>query len=167
MKLKLGNSGEMIAAIFLFAAAALLMCGVVAFGAEGYGVIRANTQTDAETAAQYISTKVRSCDTAYGVEVDTVADRIYLHEYYGDDREYDYVTELYIYDGNLCELYHDAEIELDDADGLPVIPAEKLEIAVEDGCFHVFVTSDGERRIVSFTPRCGLSVLEDGRAVAR
>lgn len=165
MKLKLGNSGEMIAAIFLFAAAALLMCGVVAFGAEGYGVIRQNTQTDAETAAQYIATKVRSCDTAYGVGVDS--DRLYLHEFYGDDREYNYVTELYIYDGNLCELYHDAEIELDDADGLPVIPAEKLEIAVEDGCFHVFVTSGGEQRIVSFTPRCGYGVLEDGRAVAR
>lgn len=165
MKLKLGNSGEMIAAIFLFAAAALLMCGVVAFGAEGYGVIRQNTQTDAETAAQYIATKVRSCDTAYGVEVD--ADRIYLHEYYGDDREYDYVTELYIYGGNLCELYHDAEIELDDADGLPVIPAEKLSVAVEDGCFVVTVTSGGEQRTVAFSPRCGYGVLEDGRAVAR
>lgn len=167
MKLKLGNSGEMIAAIFLFAAAALLMCGVVAFGAEGYGVIRQNTQSDAETAAQYISTKVRSCDTAYGVEVDTVADRIYLHEFYGDGREYDYVTELYIYDGNLCELYHDAEIELDDADGLPVIPAEKLAVEADGDAFCVFVTSGGEQRMVAFSPRCGYGVLEDGRAVAR
>lgn len=165
MKLKLGNSGEMIAAIFLFAAAALLMCGVVAFGAEGYGVIRQNTQSDAETAAQYIATKVRSCDTEYGVEVDS--DRIYLHEFYGDDREYDYVTELYIYDGNLCELYHDAEIELDDADGLPVIPAEKLSVCAEGVEFTVFVTSGGEQRMVSFTPRCGYGVLEDGRTVAR
>lgn len=166
MKLKLGNSGEMIAAIFLFAAAALLMCGVVAFGAQGYGVIRQNTQTDAETAAQYIATKVRSCDTEDGVEADVENGRICLHEYYGDDREYDYVTELYIYDGNLCELYHDAEIELEDSDGLPVIPADGMKIDAINGYFTVTVTSGGETRSVGFAPRCGL-VGSYGTAVTR
>lgn len=167
MRLKLGNGGETIAAIFLFAAAALLMCGVVAFGAEGYGVIRSNTQSDAETAAQYITTKIHTSDAADAIEVDVETDRLYLHEFYGDDREYDYVTELYVYDGNLCELYHDAEIELEDGDGLPVIPAERLSISVGDDCFIVFITSGGEKRMVAYTPRCGFGVLESGRAVAR
>lgn len=167
MRLKLGGSGETIAAIFLFAAAALLMCGVVAFGAEGYGVIRSNTQSDAETAAQYIATKVHAADAEDAVEVDVTGGRLYLHEFYGDDREYDYVTELYICDGSLCELYHDAEIELEDGDGLPVIPADKLYVSADDGFFTVMITSGNETRSVSFAPRCGFETVYGRGAVAR
>ncbi len=144
------RGGETVAALFLFAAAALLMCGVVAFGAESYAAIRAQAQSDAETAAQYVATKVRSADGAGGIEARP--DRLLLHEWVGGD---EYITELYILDGSLRELYRAADVELPDEAGLEVIPADGLRVDVSEGVLDITVTAAGESSSATCSPRCG------------
>ena len=63
-----------------------------------------------------------------------------------------YVTILYCYEGQLRELYMEDGLELSPADGVDVLPLERLELACGGG--RLTIAAAG--RTVTLYPRCGV-----------
>lgn len=107
------------------------------------------------TALSYLVGQVRRADRADSLAAGTfgASDALFVHEN-------GYVTILYVYDGQLRELYMEEGTGLSPADGLAITPLESLTVQTADGRL-TFAAEDADGvHTVSVSPRCG--VQEEG-----
>lgn len=121
------------------------------------GVYR-NTAADADrhftqrTALSYLVNQVRRGDTEGGVSAGTFggADALFL-------REGGYVTVLYVWDGQLRELYMEDWLGLMPEDGVAVMPLASLSLErQEDSLVFTVSDEDGAAWSAAVRPRCGV-----------
>lgn len=67
--------------------------------------------------------------------------------------EEDYHTVLYVYDGQLRELYAQRDAGLTPADGTAILPLEELSITLDDGLITLIATQNGEPFSTCVAPR--------------
>ncbi len=138
----------LIAVFFIFAMGITLL---------GSGVYRSTVSASEEnyvrrTALSYLVNQIRRGDELGGVAVGSIdgVDAVVL-------AEDGYVTYLYCWDGQLRELYMEADAGLKAEDGLPVLPAASLAVTSELGGIIMTVTDEsGAGYSVTVTPRCGV-----------
>ena len=81
----------------------------------------------------------------------------------GSGDEADYHTVLYVYDGQLRELYTQRGSGLTPADGIDILPLAGLELTLEDGLISITVTGeDGTSYSASVAPRTGATAATGG-----
>ena len=123
------------------------------------GVVRtSDANFTNRTAISYLINQVRRCDTEDGIRVDTFgqSDAIFLTQAEGDSL---YTTCLYLYDGQITELYYEEGFPLLPEDGVAILPANGLEISLDnDGKSIRFAVLDQEGASTTsvITPYCGV-----------
>ena len=112
----------------------LLAMGLTLLSSGVYRAVAAQAdETYAQrTALSYLVNQVRRSDAPGGVSVGRFGDSDALFL-----REEGYVTILYCYEGQLRELYMEDGLELSPADGVDVLPLERLELACGGASRHV------------------------------
>ncbi|MDO5415609.1 MAG: DUF4860 domain-containing protein [Lachnospiraceae bacterium] len=139
-----GNRGQAIQVIFpmlLFLVFVLCALFTVLIGGQVYENLnrRSEENFDGSVALQYVANKVRQGDRSGGVRVmqmpGTDGTDIPVLEIGSGLEEGNYVTWIYYYDGNICELFTDPADGLGLADGLPIL---------ECGGFSVSQSEDGK-----------------------
>lgn len=123
------------------------------------GVVRAaDTNYANRTALSYFVNQVRRCDRENGIELGSFgqSDAIYLTE---TSDAGSYTTCLYLYEGQITELYYETDFPLNPEDGVAILPAANLDISLSnDGNSLVFrvENSDGTQNTATVTPYCGV-----------
>lgn len=130
------------AVLLLFGIFAVCVLFVLLTGADAYQrlVQRDQSAYSRRTVAQYITTRVRQADGLGQVSVGDFGgvDALMLTEEIDGLR---FVTRVYCYDGNLCELFTLAEDAFEPGDGEGLLPAEKLELTLEDQILTAVITN--------------------------
>ncbi|MBM6871668.1 DUF4860 domain-containing protein [Pseudoflavonifractor phocaeensis] len=135
----------------------LLAMGVTLMGSSVYrGVVAASDENYGQrTALSYVVNQVRRC-------ADLEDGQVLVGRFDGTEAlalsEGDYVTLLYVYDGQLCTLYTQSGSGLTAADGDAVLPVDALSFTVSDGLLTITLTQDGSQYATSLMPRCGVDV---------
>ena len=150
----------------LRSAAVFALCGLFAVLAVGLAVLSGGVYQAAaresdenytrRTALSYLVNQVRRADAVGGVAVGRFggSDALVLTE---EVEGTEYVTLLYCYEGQLRELYAEADSGLGPGDGLPVLELDGLELEVSGGRIACTVLpAGGEPGSVSVFPRCGV-----------
>lgn len=132
---------------FLFAMSVILLGtnlyrGIVADGDARY------TQ---RTALSYVINQARRYDLSGGISVESFGDTDALLL-----REGGYVTRLYCYDGQLCELYTEESLLLLPEDGVAVLPLDSLTLTQTGG--RIVISANGYE--TSFTPHASGEVTQ-------
>lgn len=132
---------EGVLAFLLLGIFALCILGTLMQGVRVYRNLteRGQEAYDQRTAAQYLVTRVRQADRQDAVSVgvfDTV-DALELTETIDG---VEYVTRVYCFDGYIRELFSAASYEFRPADGQCILPAQALELAMEDGLLTAEIT---------------------------
>ena len=141
-------------ALLLFGVFAVCVLAVLLTGADAYRrlTLRDQAAYDRRTCVQYVATRVRQADAAGGVFLEEFGGTQCLTLGGGEE----YITRLYCYDGCLMELYCAADVEMDPADGEQVMPAQDLDLSLEDGLLTVTVTDpQGEENTLLLSLRGG------------
>ena len=144
-----GRSARSSLVLVLCALFFLLAMGLTLLSSGVYRAVAAQAdETYAQrTALSYLVNQVRRSDAPGGVSVGRFGDSDALFL-----REEGYVTILYCYEGQLRELYMEDGLELSPADGVDVLPLERLELACGGG--RLTIAAAG--RTVTLYPRCGV-----------
>ncbi len=132
------------AALLLLAVFAACSVMTLLDGAQVYSGIQERDAgvLDIRTEEAYVTARIRSCDSAGAIEV-LGADMspaaegpiLAMHEDYGGR---DFVTLLYVLDGQLRELFMPADAGLDLSDGDPVLGSDGLSFGwTSDGLLRV------------------------------
>lgn len=108
------------------------------------------------TALSYLVNQIHRGDRSESISVISFDgyDAICMKE---DLDDYEFVTLLYCYDGQLRELFMEAGTGLGPADGTPILPLANLSIQSQGKLITLTITSpeDGQLYTVSAAPRCG------------
>ena len=133
----------------------LLAMGIILFGSSAYqDVSRASDENYvSRTAISYLLNQIRRADCADCVCVGSFggSDALFLHE---DE----YVTILYCFNGQLCELYAEYTPELAPEDGIGLLPLSALRLETDGSLLSVTASAGtGTDYSVVTAPRCGLS----------
>ena len=125
-------------ALLLFGVFAVCVLAVLLTGADAYRRLTQRDQAAYERRActQYIATKVRQSDAADNLSVANVQGVPALIL----DKDEEYVTYIYCYDGWLRELYSWSEQPMSPEDGRELVQAEALDLSLADGLLTVRVT---------------------------
>lgn len=151
------HSGLRSAAVFsLCGLFAVLAMGVTLLAAGVYRTVtvQGDRNDTRRTALSYLVNQTRRADQMGGIEVtDFGGDALELSE------EVDgvtYVTLIYCYEGQLRELYMEADAGLGPEEGIPILKLKNLKISTENKQI-TFTITDGEGDIssASITPQCG------------
>ena len=141
-------------ALLLFGVFAVCVLAVLLTGAEAYRRLtqRDRAAYDRRTCVQYVATRVRQADALDGVLVEDFNGTACLTLSDGED----YVTRVYCHDGYLMELYCDAGVELAPEDGEQIMPAQALDLSLEDGLLTIAATdAQGAQNILLLSLRSG------------
>ncbi len=127
----------------LFAALAVSVLAVTVTGAGAYS--RLTERDDAaylrRTVEGYLTTRVRSAEA---VSLEELQEMPVL-----TIAESDFVTQIYVYEGWLCELYHTPGSGLGLADGEQLLPMLAMEAELSDGLLTLRLTCpDGAERVL-------------------
>lgn len=127
-------------ALLVFAAFAVCVLLVLLYGARSYrNVVRRGEESFRErTAVQYVSMRVRQAERVTVTEFGGCR-TLAFHEQIDDAA---YVTRLYCYDDYLRELFCAEQASLPPEAGEKIMPAESLQLSVEDRLLTV--TVDGQ-----------------------
>jgi len=116
--------------VILLCAFVLLAVTVVMFSVRAYrGTVTDGQQSyESRISVSYITEKVRQSDTGEGISVTGFGDgdAIVLNQ---EDSGHKFSTYLYIYDGNLMELFTEEGVEVSPAAGTVVTEMASLEAA--------------------------------------
>ncbi len=140
-------------ALILFGVFAACVLAVLLTGAGAYQRLtqRDRSAFDRRTAIQYIATRVRQSDAAGAITVEDFGGVDCLCLWEGD-----YVTRVYCYDGQLRELFTDPLAEMGPEAGEPVLEAQGMEFALEEGLLTVTATmADGTGDSLCLSLRSG------------
>ena len=156
-----------LAPLVLFAVFACCVVIVLLFGADIYqGLAQRDRESyQRRTAVQYLTTRIRQCDSVDMVFVGDFheaipaadGDVIFICETIGERTFY---TRIYCYDGYLCELFGETDSGLEPADGERILEAEQMNVTNDNGTFWfqvVFSDEDAARFCV--THRAGKDAL--------
>ena len=84
----------------------------------------------------------------------------------GSGDEADYHTVLYVYDGQLRELYTQRNSGLTPADGTAILPLEEMELSLEGDLLTITVTTEeGQSYSASVAPRTGAGTASSGEVI--
>lgn len=123
------SSIHIILPIILFCIFAVCAILVVLFGARVYSsmIQKSDLNYTARTSLSYIREKVRQNENTGSIAVRSIGgnDCLVLKEHAGGTL---YCTYIYVYDGNLCELYTKARSKVHADAGTAVIPLRKMNI---------------------------------------
>lgn len=137
--------GVLVLLVFALFAASVLVS--LAFGAKIYDMLseRDDASFTYRTAAQYISVKVKQTEKNENIRIEPFGQgsAIVLGSSY-DGLEY--TTKLYVHDGELCELFSPAKLEMQPSDGVGVLPLESLGAKIDDGMLEVELTFRDQER---------------------
>ena len=128
-----------LATLLLFAVAALCVLLVLMLGARTFRNLVRNgrEQFENRTAVQYVITRVRQAETVEIAEFDSCEALVIPEQINGKI----YLTQVYLYDGYLRELFCAADADLSAKDGQKLVPVEKLQLRLEDGLLHIQINS--------------------------
>ena len=144
--------------LLLFGIFAVCILAVLLSGTSVYDRL---TQRDAvafnaRSTVQYLATKIHQAENADaiilepGEQGDTV---LAIWQTYGDER---FKTLLYCRDGWLCELFIEADTEVDISTGEQILPAQRIDGSYDNGLLDLSVTdSNGEQWNVHLLLRGG------------
>lgn len=163
-----GNHGQAFNVLFtmlLFLVFVLCALFTVLIGGRVYENINVRSQDNftGSVALQYVANKVRQGDMEGAVRVRTVED-IPVLELESRLEGGNYVTWIYYYDGNLCELFTDPSYGLGLADGLKILECEGFSASQsEDGKLIYMETrgAGGGRLTLSLRSREQTGGMED------
>ncbi len=128
---------------FLFASCMFL---VLLCGAKAYRNISGvmEEQFSVNTCVNYVTAKVRHYDTVDAVSTGSIdgVDALILEEKIHGEA---YLTYLYCSDGNLMEMFCEADLEFLPADGQTIMPLDALSIKMENGLLFVSCEEAGEQ----------------------
>ncbi|OUN05300.1 hypothetical protein B5G43_13505 [Flavonifractor sp. An92] len=151
---KSGRSLRTALVVVLCALFFVLAMGITLLGSSVYrGVVAASDRNYTQrTALSYLINQVRRSPSV-GVGSFELCPALDLG---GSGEEADYHTVLYVYDGQLRELYTQRNSGLTPADGTAILPLEDLQVALENGLITLTVTTeDGKSYSASVAPRVG------------
>ena len=125
-------------ALLLFGVFAVCVLAVLLTGADAYRrlTLRDQEASTRRACTQYIATKVRQTDAADNLSVANVQGLPALIL----DKDEEYVTYIYCYDGWLRELYSWSEQPRSPEDGRERVQAAALDLSLADGLLTVRVT---------------------------
>ena len=134
------------AVLLLFAMFALLSVGVLTAGMTVYQKTRtkADSVYHRRTSLSYIANQIRQADRLDGVEVVQFhgSDALSLRQTYWDTN---YYTYIYVWDGQLRELFFEEGLELPPESGAIIVELTQMSVSVsEEGLIHLSLTyADG------------------------
>ena len=142
-----GGSG-MIAALILACLFAVTMLLTLVMGARVYRSVQARVEDSAQgrVGLSYITAKVHGNDRAGAISVRDFGgvDAVVLEQDYDGAR---YVTALYVYDGQMMELFCSDLGAFTPAEGTPIAPAQGLQAEQSDGMLTLtYVDAGGAAR---------------------
>lgn len=141
----------------------VLAMGVTLLGSGVYrDTVAASEENDVRrTALSYLVNQVRR---AQRVEVGSFESVPALD--LADQDAPDYHTVLYVYEGQLRELYAEKGSGLTAADGIPILPLEGMELTLEEELLTIAVTAEaGGTSSVSISPRMGVGQAPGGEVL--
>ncbi len=133
----------------------VLAMGIAIVGAGVYSRINNGAEDNytQRTALSYLVNQVRRSDVEGGIDIGDFGDggSVFLTKMEGG---YEYVTCLYLYGGNLMELYTEAGTQLNPQDGTAIVEINDLAVDYAEGVitFNV-VDNKGEEISASIAPR--------------
>ena len=148
--------------LLLFCVFAFALLTVLLLGVDVYrGVAQtANDGYGERTCLAYITAKVRHSDNAESIGVGEFGEStsLELTEYFGGE---EYVTKIYLHEGNVCELFFQKSLDLQPDAGMPICPAKSLEVRRwENGMLRVDCDSGTGLVTMYLESRCGLKGAE-------
>ena len=145
--------------LLLFGVFAVCILSVLLIGARVYRQLNDRDQSsyDRRTAVQYVATKIRQAHDARSFSVETT-DGICLLTLSEPIDGVPYLTRLYCHDGYLRELFSSAEYEFAPQDGETILPAQDMDLSLEDGMLSVTITVNDTPLHLVFSLRGGEEV---------
>lgn len=137
-------------ALFLVLAVSALFLVILAANVYQKSVTREESNYESRTCLSYVTEKIRQNDVNGGVEVGVLDGEpcLILRQSFG---ETSYVTYLYSYEGQLCELFVQEGISMGAADGQKILKAEDFAVTEqEDGIFRISCTGEDGQEIVTY-----------------
>lgn len=137
----------MLFVLVLFALFALSGIALIVLGADVYerNTSRMEDNYALRTAGAYLTEKIRRTDASGSVmtgEIDGIP-ALLLREYIND---ISYTTCLYLYEGQLTELFARSDLDLPASAGTPVLALEDVRFSFsEDNLLHVRLVETGGR----------------------
>lgn len=143
--MKRSGSG-MIAALILACLFATTMLLTLVMGARVYRSVQQRVEDSAaqRVGLSYITAKIHANDHANGVSVQPFGgvDAVVLGQEYDGES---YVTALYVYDGQLMELFCSNLEDFSPAEGTPIIDAQQMTAQAADGGLELWYTDASGR----------------------
>lgn len=137
-------------ALFLVLAASSLFLVILAANVYKKSVAREAANYDSRTCLAYVTEKIRQGDEGGGVEVGTFdgIPCLTIRQTFG---EQPYVTYLYSYEGQLCELFVQEGASLGAGDGQKILEVHDLEITEEEeGVFRISCSDESGKESVTY-----------------
>lgn len=140
------GGGSMIAALILTCLFAMTMLLTLVMGAKVYRGVQQRVDDSAarRVGVSYITAKIHANDHADGVSVQKFggADAVILAQDYDGER---YQTALYVYDGQLMELFCGNLDDFSPAEGTPIVEAQQMTAQMSDDGLEIVYTDAGGR----------------------
>ncbi len=132
--------------LFVFALFAVSVLVSLVLGARAYNLLseRDDASFTYRTAAQYISVKIKQTENRETIKTEPFGDgtAIVLGSSYDGIK---YTTKLYVYDGQLYELFSPEGLEMQPSDGQSILPLESLFASADKGMLEIVLKfSQGE-----------------------
>ena len=147
MKKQTGSVQHSIQGAFIFVLLglfAIMSTLMVLLGAQMYRgtVDRTALNNENRVLSAYVRSMVRYADNAGAVEVEQLdgIEMVSMHETIDDE---EFITRIYMYEGELYEQFTEASYEFDPEEGTPICPAGSFEADLDDGLLTVRMT-DGK-----------------------
>ena len=141
----------------------ILAMGVTLLGSGVYrDVVAVSDKNEAErTALSYLINQVRR---SWRVGVGSFEEQPALE--LTDSGETGYHTVLYVYDGQLRELYAEKDSGMKAEDGVAILPLAGMELTLEGDLLTIAVTAEGgEACSASVTSRMGVDMVPGGEVL--
>lgn len=140
------GGGSMIAALILTCLFAMTMLLTLVMGAKVYRGVQQRVEDSAaqRVGVSCITAKIHANDHADGVSVQKFGgvDAVVLAQEYDGER---YVTALYVYDGQLMELFCSNLDDFSPAEGTPIVETRQLTAQAADGGLELVYTDASGR----------------------
>lgn len=137
-------------ALFLVLAASSLFLVILAANVYKKSVVWEESNYRSRTCLSYVTEKIRQSDENGGVEVGTFdgVPCLILRQNFG---EQSYVTYLYSYEGQLCELFTQEGLDLKASDGQGILEVKDFSITeAEEGIFRISCTDEDGKESVTY-----------------
>ena len=137
-------------ALFLVLAASSLFLVILAANVYKKSVAWEESNYESRTCLSYVTEKIRQSDENGGIEAGTFdgVPCLILRQTFG---EQSYVTYLYSYEGELCELFAQEGVPLKASDGQGILKVRDFSITErEDGIFKISCIDENGKETVTY-----------------